>query len=287
MGRTDSYALFGYPVHHSWSPFIHGLFARQAGQDMMYRLHEAPPDQFRHDLLEFFFEQGGSGANITLPHKRAATEMVNELTPRAQLADAVNTVLRREGELIGDNTDGVGLVTDLTQNLRLNLTSSRILMLGAGGAARGAIGPLLELKPSTLVIANRTAKRAIELADEFSGRGAVSGAAFDGVEPLEPFDLIINATSASLKGEVPPIHFRAVDRDTTCYDMAYGIGETPFTQWAHERGVRNVAQGWGMLVEQAAEAFFVWRGVRPQTPPVLEALRFRANYLAAAARTRS
>jgi shikimate dehydrogenase len=284
---SDSYALFGYPVHHSWSPFIQGLFARQTGQDMLYRLHETPPDQFRHDLLEFLFEQGGSGANITLPHKRAAAEMVNELTPRAQLADAVNTVLRRNGELIGDNTDGVGLVTDLLQNLRLNLMSPRILMLGAGGAARGVIGPLLELKPSTLVIANRTAKRAIELADEFSGRGAVSGAAFNGVEPLEPFDLIINATSASLKGEVPPIHFRAVDRNTVCYDMAYGIGETPFTQWARDRGVRNVAQGWGMLVEQAAEAFFVWRGVHPQTPPVLEALQFRANYLAAAARTRS
>jgi shikimate dehydrogenase len=287
MGKTDSYALFGYPVHHSWSPFIHGLFARQTAQDMQYRLHEAPPDQFRRDLLEFFFEQGGCGANITLPHKRAAAELVNELTPRAQLADAVNTVLRRDGELIGDNTDGVGLVTDLRQNLQLALTSPRILLLGAGGAARGVIGPLLELKPSTLLIANRTAERAIELAAEFSGRGAVSGAAFDGVEPLEPFDLIINATSASLRGEVPPIHFRAVDRNTTCYDMAYGIGETPFTRWARDRGVRNVAQGWGMLVEQAAESFFVWRGVRPQTPPVLEALHFRANYLASTARSRS
>ncbi|MDH4166310.1 MAG: shikimate dehydrogenase [Gammaproteobacteria bacterium] len=283
----DSYALFGYPVQHSWSPFIHGLFARQTGQDMLYRLHEAPPDQFRHDMLEFFFEQGGCGANVTLPHKRAAAELVNELTPRAQLADAVNTVLRRDGELIGDNTDGAGLVTDLRQNLQLNLTSPRILMLGAGGAARGALGPLLELNPSTLVIANRTANRAIELAEEFSGRGAVSGAAFDGVEPLDPFDLIINATSASLKGAVPPIHSGAVDRNTVCYDMAYGIGETPFTRWALDRGVRNVAQGWGMLVEQAAEAFFVWRGVRPQTPPVLQALHFRANYLASAARTRS
>ena len=283
----DSYALFGYPVHHSWSPFIHGLFARQTGQDMVYRLHEAQPEQFRHDLLEFFFEQNGYGANITLPHKRAAADLVNELTPRAQRADAVNTVLRRAGELIGDNTDGVGLVRDLTQNLQLQLKSPRILILGAGGAARGAIGPLLELKPSTLVIANRTANRASELAAEFSSLGEVSGAAFDGVEPLEPFDLIINATSASLKGEVPPVPARAVDKDTTCYDMAYGIGETPFTQWARDRGVTRVAQGWGMLVEQAAEAFYVWRGVRPQTQPVLEALRARATTLAAAARTRS
>jgi shikimate dehydrogenase len=283
----DSYALFGFPVNHSWSPFIHGLFARQTGQDMTYRLHESPPEQFRHEVLDFFFEQGGNGANVTVPHKRAAADLVNELTPRAQLADAVNTILRRDGELIGDNTDGVGLVTDLTRNLRLNLASPRILLLGAGGAARGALGPLLKLKPSTLVIANRMAERAIELAREFSELGEVSGAAFDGVEPLEPFDLIVNATSASLKGEVPPISPRAVDQDTMCYDMAYGIGETPFTQWARDRGVTRVAQGWGMLVEQAAEAFYVWRGVRPQTPPVLEALRARATTMAAAARTRS
>ena len=254
---------------------------------MTYRLHESPPEQFRHEVLDFFFEQGGNGANVTVPHKRVAADLVNELTPRAQLADAVNTILRRDGELIGDNTDGVGLVTDLTRNLRLQLASPRILLLGAGGAARGALGPLLELTPSTLVIANRTAERAIELAREFSGFGEVSGAAFDGIEPLEPFDLIVNATSASLKGEVPPIPARAVDKDTTCYDMAYGIGETPFTQWARDRGVTRVAQGWGMLVEQAAEAFYVWRGVRPATPPVLEALRARATMLAAAARTRS
>jgi shikimate dehydrogenase len=282
----DTYALFGYPVHHSWSPFIHGLFARQTGQDMVYRLHESAPEHFRRDMLEFFLEQGGCGANVTLPHKRAATDLVNELTPRAQLADAVNTIIRREGELIGDNTDGVGLLTDLTQNLGLRLASPRILMLGAGGAARGTLGPLLELKPSTLVIANRTAERAIGLAAEFADRGAVSGAAFDGIEPLEPFDLIINATSASLKGDVPPIPLRAVDRNTTCYDMAYGIGETPFTQWARDHGAAVVAQGWGMLVEQAAEAFRIWRGVRPSTPPVLEALRARATSLAAA-RTRS
>jgi shikimate dehydrogenase len=282
----DSYALFGYPVHHSWSPFIHGLFARQTGQDMVYRLHESAPEQFRREMLDFFLEQGGCGANVTVPHKRAATDLVNKLTPRAQLADAVNTITRRDGELIGDNTDGVGLLTDLRQNLGLRLAVSRILMLGAGGAARGALGPLLELRPATLVIANRTAARAAELAAEFADRGAVSGAAFDGIEPLEPFDLIINATSASLKGEVPPIPLRAVDGNTVCYDMAYGIGETPFTQWAREHGAGVVAQGWGMLVEQAAEAFHVWRGVRPSTAPVLEALQARATFLAAQ-RTRS
>jgi shikimate dehydrogenase len=285
---TDTYALFGHPVHHSWSPFIHGMFARQTGQDMQYRLHESAPEQFRHDVLEFMFEQGGSGANVTLPHKRVAADLVNALTPRAQQADAVNTILRRGGELIGDNTDGVGLVRDITLNLGVRLAAPRILLLGAGGAARGAIGPLLELQPSTLVIANRTAERATALADEFRGRGNVSGAAFDGIEPLAPFDLLINATSASLKGEVPPIPARAVGPQTTCYDMAYGVGETPFTQWARAQGAGRVAQGWGMLVEQAAEAFLQWRGVRPATQPVLEALHARATALATAAgRTRS
>jgi shikimate dehydrogenase len=284
---TDTYALFGFPVQHSWSPFIHGMFARQTGQDMQYRLYESPPEQFRHDVLEFMLEQGGSGANVTLPHKRTAADLVNALTPRAQQADAVNTILRRGGELIGDNTDGVGLVRDITQNLGVRLTAPRILLLGAGGAARGAIGPLLELQPSTLVVANRTAERARDLADEFRGRGTVSGAAFDGIEPLAPFDLVINATSASLKGDVPPIPARAIDPQTTCYDMAYGVGETPFTQWARVQGAGRVAQGWGMLVEQAAEAFLQWRGVRPATQPVLEALHARATALATqAGRTR-
>jgi shikimate dehydrogenase len=284
---SDSYALFGFPVHHSWSPFIHGLFARQTGQDMVYRLQESTPEQFRHDVLEFFFEQGGRGANVTLPHKRIAADLVNELTPRAQRADAVNTIARHDGELIGDNTDGVGLITDLTQNLGVRFATPRILLLGAGGAARGALGPLLELQPSTLVIANRTAERAIELADEFAQFGSVSGAAFDAIEPLAPFDLVINATSASLKGEVPPIPARAVGGETTCYDMAYGVGETPFTQWAIDHGAAVVAQGWGMLVEQAAEAFHFWRGVRPDTLPVLEALRARAMALAASAASRT
>jgi shikimate dehydrogenase len=284
---TDTYALFGYPVQHSWSPFIHGMFARQTGQDMQYRLHESAPEQFRHDVLEFMLEHGGSGANVTVPHKRAAADLVNALTPRAQQADAVNTIQRRGSELIGDNTDGVGLVRDITRNLGLRLATPRILLLGAGGAARGAIGPLLELQPSTLVVANRTAERATELADEFRGRGPISGAAFDGIEPIAPFDLIINATSASLKGEVPPIPDRAVGPQTTCYDMAYGVGETPFTHWARAQGAGQVAQGWGMLVEQAAEAFLQWRGVRPATEPVLEALRARATTLASTAgRTR-
>lgn len=271
---SDAYVVFGYPVQHSWSPFIHGLFAKQTGQDMTYRLYESPPDAFRHDVLEFF-SAGGRGCNVTLPHKRAAADLVNELTPRAERADAVNTIVRGDVGLLGDNTDGVGLVTDLTRNLGLPLREPRILLLGAGGAARGALGALLELHPEALVIANRSLDRASQLTREFGALGPVIAARFTDVEP-RPFDLIVNATSASLKGDVPPIPEGVVGPATVCYDMAYGIGETPFTDWARRLGAGVAAQGWGMLVEQAAEAFFLWRGVRPDTAPVLDALRQRA-----------
>jgi shikimate dehydrogenase len=270
-----SYGLFGYPVQHSWSPFIHGMFAKQTAQDMEYRLFESPPARFRSEVLEFF-RAGGSGVNVTVPHKRAATDLVNELTPRAQVANAINTIVRQDEGLVGDNTDGAGLLADLTRNLRLNFSSPRILLLGAGGAARGALGPLLELKPRLLVVANRTAERAIEIAEEFAYLGPVKGCEFGKLEN-QRFDLIVNATSASLRGDVPAIPAGVVDSLTTCYDMAYGNGDTAFVTWAKTRGAGRAEQGWGMLVEQAAEAFFLWRGVRPDTSPVLAALRTRAT----------
>jgi shikimate dehydrogenase len=272
---SDSYALFGYPVQHSWSPFIHGMFARQTGQDMTYRLFESPPESFRHDALGFF-SAGGRGCNVTLPHKRAAADLVNELTPRAQRADAVNTIIRHEERLVGDNTDGVGLIRDLVDNLGLRFRRPRILLLGAGGAARGVVGPLLDLGPATLVIANRTISRAKQLAAEFDEGAPVVAVDFASVEP-QRFDLIVNATSGSLKGEVPPIPTLIVGPTTACYDMAYGLGDTPFTAWARQHGAGTSAQGWGMLVEQAAEAFHLWRGVRPDTRPVLHALSSRAS----------
>jgi shikimate dehydrogenase len=271
---SDEYGLFGYPVQHSWSPFIHGLFARQTAQDVAYHLFESPPERFRSDVVDFF-SRGGKGINVTLPHKHAAAELVNELTPRAERADAVNTIARRDELLIGDNTDGTGLLADLTHNLRMRWSSPRILLLGAGGAARGALDPLLSLEPSLLVIANRTADRAEALARQFGVLGNLAGCSFGDVV-REPFDLIVNATSASLRGEVPLVPIDVVGRGTTCYDMAYGVGDTPFVAWARRLGAGHAEQGWGMLVEQAAEAFHVWRGVRPDTAPVLELLRKRA-----------
>ena len=270
-----SYGLFGYPVQQSWSPFIHGMFAKQTSQDMEYRLYDSPPERFRSEVLEFF-RAGGSGINVTVPHKRAATDLVNELSPRAQIANAINTILRQDEGLLGDNTDGAGLLADLTRNLRLKFSSPRILLLGAGGAARGALGPLLELNPRLLVVANRTPERAVEVAEEFASLGPVSGCEFAKLENKR-FDLIVNATSASLRGDVPAIPPGVVDSLTTCYDMAYGSGDTAFVAWAKGRGAGRAAQGWGMLVEQAAEAFFLWRGVRPDTGPVLTALRTRST----------
>jgi len=272
---SSTYGLFGYPVHHSWSPFIHGMFAKQTRQDMAYRLFESPPERFRSEVLAFLSGEG-HGANVTLPHKQAATELVNELTPRAQMADAINTIVRRDEGLLGDNTDGAGLLTDLTANLGLKWTAPRILLLGAGGAARGAIAPLLTLKPRLLVIANRTADRASGLAEAFADLGPVGGCEFSRLEN-QRFDLVVNATSASLRGEVPLIPIGVVDSMTTCYDMAYGVGDTAFVAWAKRLGAGRAEQGWGMLVEQAAEAFYLWRGIRPDTSPVLEALRTRAS----------
>ena len=274
----DAYALFGFPVHHSWSPFIHGMFARQAGQDMSYRLFETPPERFRNDALAFF-SGGGAGANVTLPHKRAAADLVNELTRRAQLADAVNTIAGKDGHLVGDNTDGAGLLADLTKNLQLRWDSPRILLLGAGGAARGAMEPLLSLQPEMLVIANRTLHRAVELATEFAELGPIAACEFSKLEHRR-FDLIVNATSASLHGDVPLVPIDVVDSTTTCYDMAYGAGDTAFVAWAKRLGAARAEQGWGMLVEQAAEAFQLWRGVQPDTAPVLKALRQRAAMVA-------
>jgi shikimate dehydrogenase len=267
----DRYALMGHPVSHSWSPFIHGLFARATLQNMQYRLIDVSPERFRAEALQFFVD-GGRGANITVPHKRAAAELVNELTPRAAEAGAVNTIHQKpSGELVGDNTDGVGLVTDLEVNLGLALEGRRLLILGAGGATRGVLGPILARRPAVLAIANRTVARARELAKEFAGHGTLVASGFESVEAA-PFDLVINCTSASLEGSSPPFTPAAIGTDTVCYDMAYAKGETPFTRYAHEHGAKAAHKGWGMLVEQAAETFLIWRGIRPQTRPVLELL---------------
>lgn len=264
---TDRYAVIGNPVEHSRSPQIHAAFARATAQDLAYGRLLAPLDGFRA-TARGFFAAGGCGANVTLPFKEEAFRLADRLTDRARLAGAVNTLRADPDGLLGDNTDGEGLVRDL-HNLRVPLRGARILLVGAGGAARGVLQPLLDQAPGLLVIANRTVSRAAELACRQPGVTATSFAGLSGSR----FDVVINATSASIAGEVPPLPGALFGAGGVAYDMMYGKGETAFLAWARGTGAAVLADGLGMLVEQAAEAFFVWRGVRPPTAAVLEGLR--------------
>ena len=267
----DQYGVVGHPVAHSWSPFIHGMFAKATAQNLVYRLFDIAPDHFRGEALRLF-ASGVRGLNVTLPHKQAAAELVNELTPRAERAQAVNTIaFFKDTSLLGDNTDGLGLTADLERNLGISLASKRVLILGAGGAVRGVLGPLLERDLAELTIANRTPDRARKLAAEFADLGLITACGFADIEG-PPYDLIVNATSASLRGEMPNLPVGLVGEETVCYDMAYGRGHTPFTLWAKSLHAGRTTKGWGMLVEQAAESFLLWRGIRPDTQPVLQAL---------------
>lgn len=267
----DQYVVFGNPIGHSKSPLIHRLFADQTGQQLEYSTLLAPLDDFTM-CAQGFFKQG-LGANVTVPFKEEAYRLVDSLTPRAKRAGAVNTLSKLDdGSLQGDNTDGAGLVRDLIVNAGVQLSGKRILLLGAGGAVRGVLEPLLAHSPASLVIANRTVEKAEQLAREFADLGPVAASGFSWLE--EPVDLIINATSASLAGELPPISASLIEPGkTVCYDMMYGKEPTPFCRWASEHKAAKVLDGLGMLAEQAAEAFFIWRGVRPDTSPVLDELR--------------
>ena len=270
-GTPDQYGIVGHPVAHSWSPFIHGMFAKATTQNLVYRLFDISPENFRRETLRLF-TGGVRGLNVTVPHKQAAAELVNELTPRAARAQAVNTIaFFADTTLLGDNTDGPGLICDLERNLQVELADKRVLLLGAGGAARGVIGPLLERELRSLTIANRTPFKARKLVEEFADMGQITGCTFSELQG-PPYDLIINATSVSLQGEMPEMPVGLVAEETVCYDMAYGRGHTPFTLWARSLHARRICKGWGMLVEQAAESFLLWRGIRPSTEPVLAAL---------------
>ncbi len=268
----DLYGVIGHPISHSKSPIIHGAFARQTGQDMEYRAIQVPPGGFERAVAEFR-DRNGKGLNVTLPFKEEAWSLAGNLTRRAERARAVNTLWYGSDNCIyGDNTDGVGLVRDLQLNHGFNLEKCRVLLLGAGGAARGALGPLLDEKPHIVVVANRTVPKATALAGVFSDSGAVSSCAFDDLAG-EHFDLILNATSASLEGKIPPLPPEALKRGGLCYDMMYADQPTVFVTWGREHGAAKSLDGLGMLVEQAAESFYLWRGVRPDTRPVIDSLK--------------
>ena len=265
----DRYAIIGHPVGHSLSPAIHMSFAKQTGQHLHYAKIDAAPGEFALALREFL-ASGGKGLNVTQPFKEEAFGLCHVLTPRAKKAKAVNTLfVHDDGTLAGDNTDGAGLVRDLRQNHKLAIKNKRVLLLGAGGAARGVLAALLEEKPARVHVANRTPERAVKLAERFCTQH-VQGGGYDTVG-ASTFDLVINATSASLAGVLPPLPRDCLDPRAVCYDLHYGDRPSVFMIWAEHEGASKVLDGWGMLVEQAAESYFLWRGVRPDTAALVAA----------------
>jgi shikimate dehydrogenase len=271
----DHYAVIGNPVAQSKSPLIHAEFSRQTGEHVRYEAILAPLDKFTEAVAEFR-RQGGKGLNVTVPFKLEAFRISDQVTERARTAQAVNTLSFGEVSISGDNTDGAGLIRDIESNLHFSVSGKRVLLVGAGGAARGVVIPILEREPSVLVIANRTPQKAHDVQQLFSDRGKITAAGYPDLQG-ERFDLVINATSASLHGALPPLPQGIFASRSLAYDMMYGKGETPFLQFARVQGAGHLCDGLGMLVEQAAESFFVWRGVRPKTATVIEMLRHPAG----------
>lgn len=267
----DRYAVVGNPIAHSKSPRIHALFAAQTGQALVYQAMLVEPGAF-DEAVRTFAQQGGKGLNVTVPFKQDAWRLCQQRSERAERARAVNTIrIEDDGGWYGDNTDGIGLLRDLEQH-GVVLRDARVLVMGAGGAVRGVLEPLLGAGPDSVVIANRTAAKAVDLAAQFQDLGAIRGCGFDGLAGAQ-FDVIINGTAASLQGAVPPLPASALAPGCICYDMMYGAESTAFLAWADRQGAAATLDGLGMLVEQAAESFALWRGVRPQTAPVIALLR--------------
>lgn len=268
----DRYAVFGNPIEHSKSPFIHARFAEQTGQQLIYTAELVELGDFDNAVARFA-ESNGRGLNITVPFKQDAWQLATQRSERAERAGAVNTlVIRGTGDYFGDNTDGTGLARDLIKNYRLQLEDKNILIVGAGGAVRGVIEPLLSSKPASLTIANRTREKALQLAEDFSELGNIKGCGLDEFGS-DSYDIIINGTSASLSGKMPSLPATLINENTFCYDMMYAAEPTPFMHWARQHGAKQVVDGKGMLVEQAAESFRLWRGCQPETAAVIEALR--------------
>ncbi|VAX06704.1 Shikimate 5-dehydrogenase I alpha [hydrothermal vent metagenome] len=273
MNNTiDHYAVIGNPIEHSKSPLIHHAFAEQTGERLEYTKLLGEPGHLAQNIADFM-AAGGKGLNVTVPFKEDAWQLVSERNPRAESARAVNTIIRLpDGRLRGENTDGIGLVRDLQDNLGVHLQDTCILLLGAGGAARGVLQPLLKTKPRQIVIANRTTSKAIALAQNLAALGSISGCGLSDLNS-QSFDLIINATAAGLTDTVPDIPDNLLKENGWCYDMMYGDKPTAFMRWGQQQGAAKTVDGLGMLVEQAAESFFLWRGIQPDTAPVILALR--------------
>lgn len=269
--EVDNYAVMGNPVSHSKSPLIHKTFAEQTGQNIFYQAIFVELDGFT-PAIEQFRDYGGKGLNITLPFKGEACHCATRLSDRARRAQAVNTLTFHDDVMDGDNTDGIGLVHDLINN-NIQVTNGRILIIGAGGAVRGVLSPLLDLEPESITVANRTFAKARDLVNSYEDQPELNACDLTELSKLGSFDLVINGTSSGLRGELPAAPESIIDANTACYDMVYGDKEPVFVSWCRKLGARIALDGLGMLVEQAAESFYIWRGVRPETAPVIEMLR--------------
>ena len=268
---TDNYAVFGNPVKHSKSPDIHACFARQSGLELTYQAIEVPVDNFAA-YLQTFFAQSGKGLNITIPFKEAACSICNVLTDRAKRAASVNTIWFSGGAIHGDTTDGQGLVNDLVDNNEISINGKSVLILGAGGTVKSILQPLCDQNPKDIMIANRTVSRAIALVEKFSNDIVINACGYDDLIHAN-IDLMINATSLSLEGKAPALPENILNKDSCCYDLMYSNAGTVFMDWARDHGASIVLDGLGMLVEQAAESFQIWHGIKPETKPVIEKIR--------------
>ena len=266
----DRYAVIGFPIGHSQSPLIHGLFARQTGENIAYTRLAARPEKFKR-AVQVFADGGGRGLNVTVPHKGAAFDLADELGPEARRAGAVNTLsIAPDGRVRGDNTDGIGFRRDVERNHGLDLHGKRMLILGAGGAARGVLAALSDAGLGQLVVANRTIQKAKDLLTAVDAPPNFSVCPLPELNNHDPFDVVVNATSLGLHTTELPFSPTCLSPETFAYDLVYGPQQTPFVQWANRHGARTAVQGWGMLVEQAAESFAIWRGIRPDTGASLE-----------------
>ncbi len=270
----DRYLVVGHPIAHSKSPLIHGLFAEQTGETLEYSAQDIAPDQFDQQMQRLF-DEGLKGANVTVPFKADAYRWADRLTMRAQCAGAVNTLILEKGSVLGDNTDGMGMINDIIKNIHGELSGKRVLIVGAGGAVRGVLAPLFDANPKEVVIVNRTFERANALKTDFANMGAMTAYSFDDLRQhvSQPFDWIINGTSTGLTGACPPLPTSVIGPESRCYDMFYSDQITPFNVWCQQQGAQHCYDGLGMLIEQAAEAFFLWRGVRPETESVIRSVR--------------
>ena len=264
------FAVIGNPIDHSLSPRIHALFAEQAGIELEYSKQQVPSATLSKEITRFFKSEG-IGLNVTVPHKLAAYSLCDGLSPRAELAGSVNTLYMKDGQLIGDNTDGIGLVRDITVNLQISCLNAKLLIIGAGGASRGIIEPLLAQSPSSIDIVNRTFSKAVKLAKIFKKLGNIRALSFD--ELLSDYDIIINASSSSLQQDIPAVPERCLASGQLAYDLMYADSATAFMSFAAQAGCKQQTDGLGMLVEQAAEAFAIWNGYQPETKTVIACLR--------------